>query len=210
MSDFPLKNDCFVTSITLAGLKKLGLESLDWDPYILRDSFEDAFGIDRLSQKMFDKLNCGYTLIGTNLFPASIEGFLTSTAIMNDFVFDESEIPYCTLKQCAWSIWEYANLTGEIENDRPTEAFCPEVAQYIRTAGEINGISEFPDWMAFAVDKEGQKMPDLSSDVQLFEQYRQRQQDYVSDLNVFVAERQQKLAEELEMLKNGGFIAKNA
>ena len=47
MSDFPLKKDCFVTSITLATLRSLGLESLDWDPLILRDAAEAAFDMKR-------------------------------------------------------------------------------------------------------------------------------------------------------------------
>lgn len=39
MSTFPLKNNCFVTSVTLLSLCKLGPDSMNMEPETLRDAF---------------------------------------------------------------------------------------------------------------------------------------------------------------------------
>lgn len=205
--NFPLDGNCFVTSITLAAVAKFGLSALDMDPLMLRDACEEVFGLGKMPQRMFDKLNCGVMLLGTDLFTASIEGFLTGTAIMNGLVFDSTTIPYCTLEQCAWGVWEYINLNGDIdENKSPTETFCPDVAAYIRAAGRANGVSKMPIWLKFAEDGNG---PDTSDDVDLAVMYMDRQSDYISDLNGYVTERQARLADELKRLKADGYIAKS-
>lgn len=203
--ELPLKNNCFVTSIALVGLKHLGPESMAYEPEILRDAFESQFGMQKMSQKMFDKLNCGYMLVSTDAFVSTIEGFLTATAVMNDLVFEEDEIPFCTLENCAWSVWEYINLMGEIKDGQPTEQFCPEIIEYIREAGKLNGVSKFPQWLAFA-DPSDDAIPDLTGDVSLFEMYQARQQDYISDLNGFVSKKQEDLTNELLNLQNSGFL----
>ena len=205
MSELPLKKDCLVTSITLATLHSLGLESLDWDPLILRDAAQVSFDMKKMPQKMFDKLNCGYMLVGTNAFEATIEGFLSATAIMNNLVFDGSEIPYCTLEHCAWSVWEYINLLGDIEDGKPTVTFCPEIIEYIQQVGNSNGIYKFPVWLSFA-DRE-EEMPDVSDDIEQFEMYRERQEDYIDRITAYVTTRQEKLKEELKALKDAKLVA---
>lgn len=201
----PLNNNCFVTSIALVGLKRLGPDSMTYEPEILRDTFESAFGMEKMSQKMFDKLNCGYMLVSTDAFVSTIEGFLTATAVMNNLVFEEDTIPYCTLEQCAWSVWEYINLMGEIKDGMPTEQFCPEIIAYIREVGRLNGVSTFPSWLSFANEDNG-SLPDLTGDISLFEMYQARQQDYISDLNGFVTTKQQELTSELLNLQQTGFL----
>lgn len=203
--DFPLKNNCFVTSIALTGLRHLGPESMDYEPEILRDAFTTRFGMRKMSQKMFDKLNCGYMLVSTDAFVSTIEGFLTATAVMNNLVFEEDEIPFCSLENCAWSVWEYINLLGDIKNGQPTEQFCPEIITYIREAGRLNGISQFPSWLAFANQEDG-ALPDLTGDISLFEMYQARQQDYISDLNGFVSKKQEELTAELLKLQSAGLL----
>ena len=154
---------------------------------------------------MFDKLNCGYMLVSTDAFVSTIEGFLTATAVMNNLVFEEDTIPYCTLEQCAWSVWEYINLMGEIKDGMPTEQFCPEIITYIREVGRLNGVSTFPSWLSFANEDTG-ALPDLTGDISLFEMYQARQQDYISDLNGFVTTKQQELTSELLNLQQTGFL----
>lgn len=208
MEKWPLDKSCFVTSVTLAALKAFGLESLEWEPEILRDAFQDRFELPKMPQKLFDKLNCGYTLVGTDAFEGSIEGFLSSTAIMNNMSFDEDEIPYCTLEQCAWSVWEYINLTGDIENGRPSVKFSPDICLYLQEAGKANGVTKFPTWLDFATPENG-ALPDLTGDADLFSMYNARQESYISDMNAFVTQKQAVLAAELNKLKNAGIIAKN-
>ena len=139
-----------MSSVTLLSLCKLGPESMSMEPETLRDALEADFNMSKMPQKLFDKLNCGYMLVGTDAFTSTIEGFLTATAIMNNMVFDDTEIPFCTFKQCAWSIWEYINLLGDIQEGQPTVPFSDDIVIYIREAGKLNGISVFPNWMSFA------------------------------------------------------------
>ena len=54
--EFPLTRDCFVTSITLVALNKLGQGLFDMDPLLVRDAVEDVFGLKNMPQRMFDKL----------------------------------------------------------------------------------------------------------------------------------------------------------
>lgn len=206
MSKLPLKRDCFVTSITLATLKRLGQEALEYDPLVLRDAFESVFGFEKMPQRMFDKLNCGLSMIGTTCYTDTIEGFLSCTAVMNNLVLDGDTAPFVTYKQCAWGVWEYINLNGDIDaQSRPTEKFCPDVIAYIQEAANLNGISQFPVWLQFA-QKPKDAMPDLSSDVDLFSQYMARQEEYVEDMNRYVEQRMAALKEELAMLNRQGFI----
>lgn len=200
MSEWPLSKECFVTPVVLAALKSFGLESLDWDPLIVRNAFEEQFEIKKMPQKLFDKLQCGYTLVGTDAFSSTIEGFLSCTAIMNNLVFDESEPPFCSLEMCAWSIWEYGLLMGTLEDGKSTETFSPDIIKYIQEAGKLNGVSRFPKWMSFA-NPENEIQPDNTGDPDAFAMYENRQQDMISDMNGFVTAKQELLNKELKKLE---------
>lgn len=204
MSELPINKNSFVSTMAMLGMRALGLESLDWEPEILRDAFEDAYGIDKLSQRLFDKLNCGYMLVGTDAFTTSIEAFLSATAVMNNMVFEADEVPYCTFEMCAWSVWEYINLMGDIEDGKPTDQFSPEIILYIQKAANENGISRFPLWLKFAEPENN--LPDLSGDIDQFEMYQERQNDRISDMNGFVTRKQEELTEELTNLQKLGFL----
>lgn len=204
MSELPINKNSFVSTMAMLGMRALGTESLDWEPEILRDAFEDAYGIDKLSQRLFDKLNCGYMLVGTDAFTTSIEAFLSATAVMNNMVFESDEVPYCTFEMCAWSVWEYINLMGDIEDGKPTDPFSPEIILYIQKAANENGISRFPLWLKFAEPENN--LPDLSGDIDQFEMYQERQNDRISDMNGFVTRKQEELTEELTNLQKLGFL----
>lgn len=205
MSEWPLSKECFVTPVALAAIRKFGLESLDWAPEVLRDAFEEEFDIKRCPQRLFDKLNCGYMLIGTDAFNSTIEGFLSATCIMNNLVFDASEAPFCSLEMCAWSTWEAAILLGDIDNGKSTAPYCPDVIKYIQEVGKLNGVYRFPKWMSFANPENG-SMPDLTGDVDAFGAFERRQEAYISDMNGFVTSKQKLLIAELEKLKTIGIL----
>lgn len=206
MTKFPLDQNCFVTSVTLPFLRRFGSEALDWDPLTVRDAFQAVFDTGEMPQKLFDKLNCGLTLVGTSSFTDTIEGFLTSTAVMNNLVLDGSQIPFVTLEQCAWSVWEYINLNGDIDKlSRPTEQFSPDIIKYIQDVANLNGVWKLPVWLQFA-ELPDSRIPDLSDDVQLFETYMSRQQDYISDMNGYVEAKQARLVNELKLLAQDGLI----
>jgi hypothetical protein len=139
-------------------------------------------------------------LLGTDMFYNSIEGFLSATAIMNDRVFDQETVPFCSLAECAWSVWEVSQLLGETKEGETTMEFSPDIVKYIQEAGRLNGVSKFPLWLSFA-NTEDAPYPDMSGDESVFEMYMQRQQEYIADLNRYVQGRQDKLTEELQKLE---------
>lgn len=204
--EFPLDQNCFVTSITLVALNKFGQELLGMDPLLVRDAVQDVFGLQKMPQRMFDKLNCGLTLVGTSSYTDSIEGFLMGTAVMNNHVLDGNTIAFCTLKECAWGVWEYMNLNGDVDDHaHPTETFSPDIIKYIQEAGRRNGITSMPEWLKFA-EKQPEQLPDMTEDVDLFEMYMSRQADYVSIINNYVQKRQDALLAQLKMLNEMGYI----
>ena len=204
--EFPLTRDCFVTSITLVALNKLGQGLFDMDPLLVRDAVEDVFGLKNMPQRMFDKLNCGLMLLGTSSYTDSIEGFLMGTAVMNNQVVNGNTIAFCNLKECAWGVWEYMNLNGDVdEHTHPTEQFSPDIVKYIQEAGRRNGVTSMPEWLKFA-EKDMSALPDLTSDIDQFEMYMKRQDDYVSILNLYVQQRQDALTQQLMMLNKLGLI----
>lgn len=199
-----LKNVSFVSSMALLGVKALGLESLEWDPLSLRDAFEAYYDIEKLPQRMFDRLNCGYTLINTNAYTNTIEGFLSCNDVLAGGVFDCSEVPYNSLSEVAWGVWEYCNLMGEIRDGQPTEEFCPDIIVYIQALADQHGLTTLPKWLSFATPTKG--LPDESWDVHAFEMYNNRQQSTVAALNKYVTERQAILTNELKQLKSAKIL----
>lgn len=205
MSEIPLTRHSFVTSITLTALRKLGMESLDWDPLITRDAFELSLNEKQLPQLMFDKLNCGYTLISTDAFTATIEAFLGCTYVMGGRMLDGAEAPFCTLGMCAWSVWEYINLMGEMNGVEPSETFHPDIVKYIQEVARLDGVYKLPAWLKFA-EPPIPALPDLSGDVHLFEMFMARQEEQVSAINTATATRQEALKAELEKLQELGIL----
>lgn len=193
---------CFVSTITVAALRKLGIESLDWSPEVLRDAFDEGYSV-KLGQKAFDKLNCGYMMLGSTMYSDTIEGFLTANAVMGGKPLDGSEISYNSLRDIAWGVWEYINLTGEEENNVPTETFAPEIILYIQRLGQSQGITQLPKWLEFVPPESAYSArldETLSGDVVLFEAYSKRQKKASEDLSLYTKNRQSELVKQLKTL----------
>ena len=195
--------DCYVTTMTVAALSQLGLEALDWEPEVVASEFCRAFDMPPLGKKAFDKLQAGLSLVGTTAFTTTIEGFLAATKVMCNKSFDQTEVPFCDLKHCSWSVYEYKQLVGA-EDELP---FCSEIVTYIQSVGNLHGMYKFPEWLSFA-DRQV-SVPDNSDDAYAFELYNQRQQEYGDILVAQVNEEQKKLASQLDALRRLGLIAKD-
>lgn len=205
MKSLFLDKKCTVSAITLAAIRSFGLESTDFEPEILRDMFQQRFGLQKLPQRAFDKLNCGYTLIGTDLYTHSIQVFLTCNGVMANKPLDQNQITYNSLKDIAWGIWEYCNLVGELESGAPTQQFSPDIILYIQEVAKTNGITQLPTWMQFAQPKIAYPQ-ELVSDPALYQAYMQRQQAQVQQLNQFVVHKQQLMLQQLKALADNGVI----
>ena len=208
LRDLAVSDDCFVTTIALMAVSALGLECLDWDPEVVLSEFENAYGIEKLPSRSCDKLQTGLMLIGTDAFTSTLEGFLAATKVMNNKLFDSSEVPFCDIRMCSWSVCEYLQLMEDQADSKAVE-FSPDIVVYIRNAGALNGISKFPPWLSFA-DSELDNLPDMTGDVQLFEMYNQHQSEYDDMLVEEASEKQKKLGMQLNLLKESKILSKPA
>ena len=68
-----------------------------------------------------------------------------------------------------------------------------------------NGVTSMPEWLKFA-EKDMSALPDLTSDIDQFEMYMKRQDDYVSMLNMYVQQCQDELTAQLQQLNQLGLI----
>ena len=94
---------------------------------------------------------------------------------------------------------------GDIKDGAPTIEFSPDIITYIQQAGAQNGVYQFPKWLEFANPPQD-ALPDLTGDPDLFGSFMSRQENYISDLNGFVTEKQRLLTEELQKLQENGIL----
>lgn len=188
-------------------MAQFGPECLDWDPLILRDAFQDAFSC-KLSQKGFDKLQAGLSMVGTNLFTHSIETFLACASLCGNKPLKGEELPFVSLKDCCWAVFCWQELLGE-DPAEFSEEFDPDIVLYIQALMDKDGISELPEFMDFA------KLPDeklttiqqnLVSDVTAFQAYNRRQSQNVNEIKAWIKDKQRQLASQLvrfrDIMKN--------
>ena len=191
-----------VTVYALAAMAQFGPECLQWDPLVLRDAFQDAFDC-KLSQKAFDKLQAGMSMVGTNLFTHSIETFLACTALCNEKPVKQPQLNYVTLKDCCWAVFCWQELLG-YNPEEDDEKFDDDIIMYIQALMDKDGISELPQFMSFA------KLPDdkltviqqnLAADASAFQSYHKRQQENVNQIMAFIKDKQALLAAQLKRFK---------
>lgn len=205
MKSLFLDKKCTVSAISLAAIRTLGLESTQFQPQILRDLFQQQFSIDKLPQRAFDKLNCGYTLLGTDLYTRSIQVFLTCNGVMANKYLDQNQITYNSLKDIAWGVWQYCNLVGQFDDGKPTQQFSPDIILYIQQVAKASGIVKLPAWLQFAQQQETYPQQLLADPVS-FQAYMARQQSQVAQLTQFVSAKQQKMLGQLKQLQSAGIL----
>lgn len=186
----------FVSTCTAAALRLFGLESLEWDPLVLRDSLQDALKLEKCPQKLFDKVNCGYTLIGTNGYTASLEAFVTCNSVMSSISFDEGVMGMDDQYSLAWGVWEYLRLTGDTIDDIK---FNVDTAVY---AGEVlyrAGITAPPDWLSW-VEYDPEKIARLDTLLDDPQFYMDRQRGMNMELENYCREKDAQMVNQLQRL----------
>ena len=190
------KDNPSVSTCTAASLRLLGLESLDWDPLVIRDSIQTALGLSKVPQKLFDKINCGYTMIGTNGYTASIETFAVCNAVMSSIAFEDGSMPLDDQYTLAWGVWEYFRLTGETAE---TSQFSLDNAIY---AGEVlynAGITNPPDWLSW-VEYDPVKLGRLDTLLDDPQFYMDRQNGLKAEIRNYCKEKDAQMVIQLERL----------
>ena len=101
--------ELFVSSAIAICIRKFGMEFLDWDPLVRRDTLKKALGVQKLPQKLFDKVNCGATLISTNGYTQRIEVFIPCNYVMSGRVLSESSMGLDDPYTLAWGVWSISS-----------------------------------------------------------------------------------------------------
>ena len=193
-----LKNpDIFVSAAIAICIRKFGMEFLDWDPLVRRDTLEKALGTKKLSQKLFDKVNCGATLIGTNGYTQRLEIFVPCNYVMSGRVLTEGSMGLDDPYTLAWGVWEYKQLVQGTPETDPEEPFSIDIALYTGKVLANDGIMTAPVWLDYA-----EFDPELEARVQENTEgrdgYIDHQTGMLNDLNGFVTERQAQLVAQLD------------
>ena len=192
-----------VTVYALAAMAQFGAQCLQWDPLVLRDAFQEDFDC-KLSQKAFDKLQAGMSMIGTNLFTHSIETFLACTALCNEKPVKQDQLNYVTLKDCCWAVFCWQELLG-YDPQEDNQTFDDDIIMYIQALMDKDGISQLPQFMSFAKlpdDKLTTIQQNLAADASAFQSYHRRQQQNVNDIKAFIKDKQTQLAMQLRQFKD--------
>lgn len=185
-----------VSVCTSAALRLLGVESMEWDPLVLRDSLQDSIGISKMPQKLFDKVNCGYTMIGTNGYTSSIETFAVCNSVMSSISFEDGVMPLDDQYTLSWGVWEYFRLTGDTVD---SVQFSIDTSVY---AGEVlyaAGITSPPDWLSW-VSYDPEKLARLDSLLDDPQFYMDRQHGLISELENYCREKDAKMVNHLKRL----------
>lgn len=186
----------FVSTCTAAALRLFGVESLEWDPLIIRDAIQDALKLKKCPQKLFDKINCGYTMIGTNGYTASIEAFVTCNSVMSSIAFDDGVMGMDDQYSLSWGVWEYFRLTGDtVESTQ----FCVDTAVYAGNILYNAGITIPPDWLSW-VSYDAEKIERLESLLDDPQFYMDRQRGMNIELENYCKEKDAQLVNQLQRL----------
>lgn len=196
------RKDCMLPVYALAAMNRFGQDALDWDPLILRDAFQAQFNC-KLSQKAFDKLMAGTSMIGTNLFTTSIQSFLACTAACNNKSINQNELCYVTLKDCCWAVFVWKEMIG-YNPDQDSQRFDADIIMYIQALMQQEGISKLPDFLDFAKfdqHKITTIQQALVQDVTAFQAYNTRQLNQVQQLKAYIRDKQKVLVAQLQVLQ---------
>ena len=188
--------ELFVSTVIAICIRKYGMEFLEWDPLVRRDQVAHDMGLKKLPQKLFDKMNCGATLIGTNGYTQRIEVFIPSNYTMSGRVLSESSLGLDDPYTLSWGVWEYKQLIQGTPEDDPEEPFALDVAMYAGKVLSNDGILTPPTWLQFA-QFDPEMMARVEENTEALPGFIDHQNALVSDLNEFVTKQQAKLTEQL-------------
>lgn len=198
-------NKCTPATYALALISVFGLQALDWDPLVVRDSFQDYFNVT-LTQRAFNKLQAGLTMIGTNAFQSTIQGFLMCTAACANKPISQNQIPYVSLKDVCWAFYLYQQLLGQKLQDVDAS-----IDLYVQQLLRLQGITRLPQFMSF-IELDASKLQkaqkELASDSTLFQAYNIRQQNTVIQLQMYVQSLKAQQIAQLQQLQLSPKIVK--
>lgn len=139
--------ESYGSTLLLAVLDRYGTEALAWEPETLRLQLQqDKCPLDPDNE---DKLQAAISLLTTNLFHVSLEGFnLTCRALSGESVDSRWFVP-ATVDEAAWGVLEARLIEGPENFD--TQEFSKDIEIFVGTILSDEGIYKAPPILSFAI-----------------------------------------------------------
>jgi hypothetical protein len=142
-----LNEKAYGTALLTAYLDAYGAEALEWDPATVEMELRDAAGTTP-SPAVLDRLNAAMSLLTTNLFHISLEGFSTvSNALNFGPVYGDTFVP-CNVEDIMWGCTEARLLEGGEDFDK--QGFSHDIALFAGRQLSLEGVTKPPTLLQFA------------------------------------------------------------
>lgn len=129
-------------------LDNYGTDFLEWDPASVSISLSADFGIERPSQKVLDKINAFMTLLTTDQFFKTMEGFTSIAFPLNRKPMTMAPFEILSPRELSWAVAEASLM---LSDDLKPEMFSPEVARFVGVVLSEAGFLKAPEMLKFAI-----------------------------------------------------------
>lgn len=192
--------EAFASCLILATLDKYGTDALGWEPETLRKQFE----LDGcpLHEDNADKIMAVISLLNSDLFHVSLEGFnMVCRSLSGEGVDAEWFVP-ATVDQVAWGVLEARMIEGPEEFD--AQGFSKDIELFTGMILADEGFSKAPSMLAFAIFDsawEGRRAEALGGDPDMASAFEGRQNTEMDELEEEMTGRMRGLASQLKALE---------
>lgn len=144
-----LSNEAYGTTMLVILFDTFGSEFLSWETETIEMEIKRVFGA-LPSDDSLDRLYAAISMLTTNLFFISLEGFNTSCLTLNfKRIYSDTFIP-ANLEDIMWGITEAKLILGaDADNDKNNE-FSRDIRLYVGKVLEDAGILDPPTLLDFA------------------------------------------------------------
>jgi hypothetical protein len=201
-----LSNDWVFGTVQLTALMDTyGSEVIGWEPSVLDLQIKEDFRVDMTDRNM-DRLQAACSVLATNLFFVSLEGFNNVCSALNFGSSSSSSFVPSDLDDVIWGITEARLLLGPEEFDK--ESFSHDVSLYVGSLLATEGVLTPPSILAFAEYEprlKNNRDEALALDPLVANASGSREKEVRDDLNRLAIMKMKALAKQLTLLelKNG-------
>jgi len=192
-------DESFATVLLMVLLDMYGTEALEWEPEVVRAQLaHDKAPITALNS---DKLQAACSILTTNLFHRSLEGFNMTCRVFSGEEVDHRWFVPATVDEMAWGVVEARLLSDPDEFDK--EGFSKDIELFAGKMMDDEGLRKAPSMLSFAImDERWARDRDevLGADPIMMEASENDNQTSLEAIETEVAERLELLAKQMMRL----------
>ena len=172
-------------------------EHIQWDPITIQSLLETTYHVEP-PQIVLDRLLAGLHILGTNTYATYPHDFIVTVNVLDGItsVQQEQHVIPADTEAIAWGVTEMTLLLHEIPE------LSPEVVGYIRSVLLADGLMSPPKVLKGLTgdDELGISFEEFADDPVMFQAVSGFQQQKAEEVDRFVRERMDLLAQQLEAL----------